>query len=90
MAAAQREPIEPNAFLQHMHGGVVQGWDGVSGVDAAAAGVDAMEVGDGGGAPEEEERRFDEDGELYTREQFVEEYGGTEEWDAARRQPAQP
>ena len=35
----------------------------------------------------EVERRFDEDGELYTRAEFVQEYGGTAEWDRARRPP---
>ena len=35
-----------------------------------------------------EERRYDEDGELYTRQEFIDEYGSTREWDRARRQPA--
>ena len=34
------------------------------------------------------ERRFDTDGGLYTKAEFVGEYGGTAEWEAARRQPA--
>ena len=36
----------------------------------------------------EVERRYDTDGVLYTRQEFVEEYGGTVEWDHARRQPS--
>ena len=31
-----------------------------------------------------EERRYDVDGALYTKAEFIEEYGGTSEWDAAR------
>lgn len=33
------------------------------------------------------ERRYDTDGGLYTKAEFVGEYGGTAEWEAARRQP---
>ena len=35
------------------------------------------------------ERRYDTDGGLYTRQEFVEEYhGSTVEWDKAKRQPS--
>ena len=35
------------------------------------------------------EKRFDEDGELYTKAEFIEEYhGSTVEWDQAKRQPS--
>jgi hypothetical protein len=34
------------------------------------------------------ERRYDTDGGLYTKAEFVGEYGGVAEWDAAKRQPA--
>jgi len=34
------------------------------------------------------ERRYDTDGGLYTKAEFVGEYGGTAEWEAAKRQPA--
>ena len=38
-----------------------------------------------------EERRYDVDGALYTKAEFIEEYGGTSEWDQARsRAPAEP
>ena len=45
--------------------------------------------GGGGGAGRggDVERRFDVDGELYTRAEFVQEYGGTAERDRARRPP---
>lgn len=35
------------------------------------------------------ERRYDTDGGLYTKAEFIGEYGGTAEWEAARRQPAE-
>ena len=38
-------------------------------------------------APPAEERRYDYDGELYTKEEFILEYGGTKEWEAAERPP---
>ena len=41
----------------------------------------------GGMAPPAEERRYDYDGELYTKEEFILEYGGTKEWEAAERPP---
>lgn len=34
------------------------------------------------------ERRYDTDGGLYTKAEFVGEYGGAAEWNAAKRQPA--
>ena len=34
------------------------------------------------------ERRYDTDDGLYTKAEFVGEYGGAAEWDAAKRQPA--
>eukprot|EP00964_Phaeocystis_antarctica_P100986 scaffold66518_cov52-Phaeocystis_antarctica.AAC.1 len=40
--------------------------------------------GDGG----EEERRYDYDGELYSRDEFIAEYGGTQEWGQAERAAA--
>ena len=58
----------------------------VAGVGAAGAGSG----GEGAGAGAAEERRYDLDGELYTRAEFVEEYGGTREWDAAERQAPAP
>eukprot|EP00755_Sulcionema_specki_P030784 Sspe_Gene.95165::Locus_67476_Transcript_1_1_Confidence_1.000_Length_1492::g.95165::m.95165/K01974/RTCA, rtcA; RNA 3'-terminal phosphate cyclase (ATP) len=36
--------------------------------------------------PEDPDRRLDSDGLLYTKAQFVEHYGGTNEWDAAPRE----
>ena len=43
-----------------------------------------------GAAASREERRFDLDGELYTRAEFVKEYLGAAEWDAAERPPPPP
>jgi hypothetical protein len=39
---------------------------------------------------EGEEKRFDTDAKLYTRAEFVEEYGGTEEWEAALELTVKP
>ena len=50
----------------------------------------AVEGGGGGGGEGdggEEERRYDYDGELYSRQDFIAEYGGTLEWEQARRDP---
>ena len=61
---------------------------GVALAQAAAGGTASPPPGrSGAGRGGEVERRFDEDGELYTRAEFVEEYGGTVEWDRARRPP---
>ena len=40
--------------------------------------------GEGGGEEGGEERRYDYDGELYSRQDFMGEYGGTQEWEQAR------
>ena len=57
------------------------------GPGSAAAAPPAATAKPGG----EVERRYDTDGVLYTRQEFVEEYGGSAEWDKARRQqPAGP
>ena len=74
------------ALAQAAAGGTASPPPGRSGAQRGAA---AGGGGGGGGAGRggEVERRFDEDGELYTRAEFVEEYGGTVEWDRARRPP---
>ncbi|KAJ9453717.1 hypothetical protein DIPPA_06714 [Diplonema papillatum] len=43
-----------------------------------------------GGKPDGEEKRKDVDGNLYTKAEFLEQYGGTKEWDAkeTRQSPA--
>jgi len=72
------------------HGG---GAPNGGGAGAGAVGGGAANGGGGGGGgggagrASDVERRFDEDGELYTRAEFVQEYGGTAEWDRARRPP---
>ena len=67
-----------------MHaGGAANGGGG----GAANGGGGGGGGGGGAGRGGDVERRFDVDGELYTRAEFVQEYGGTAEWDRARRPP---
>jgi len=57
---------------------------------AASGGGGGAGAGGGAAAGSREERRFDLDGELYTRAEFVKEYLGAAEWDAAERPPPPP
>ena len=76
------------ALAQAAAGGTASPPPGRSGAQrGAAAGGGGSGGGGGAGRGGEVERRFDEDGELYTRAEFVQEYGGTVEWDRARRPP---
>eukprot|EP00964_Phaeocystis_antarctica_P009697 scaffold5287_cov52-Phaeocystis_antarctica.AAC.1 len=70
--------------------GVHNGQHNGAAANGAANGAAAGGGGGGGGAAaSREERRFDLDGELYTRAEFVKEYLGAAEWDAAERPPPQ-